>query len=108
VGDPVFASSGRREREAANQALFREINNQLRDLHPAESIEVAEFLCECGAGGCMTTIAVPLAKYAEIRANPLLFITIAGHHDPALERVVEDHDSWTVVEAFGKAADQLT
>ncbi len=100
--------SDRRLREAVNQALFRHINNQLRDLHPAESEHVAEFLCECGAGGCMTTIPIRLARYAEIRTNPLLSITLAGHHNPAVERVVEDHGSWTVVEAFGDPDDELT
>ena len=98
----------RRQREAANQALFREINNKLRELHPPESEHVGNFLCECGAGGCMTTISMPLTAYAEIRSHPLRFITLAGHHHPAVERVVEDHGGWTVVELYGEAAGQLT
>jgi hypothetical protein len=102
------SADDRRQREATNQALFRDINNKLRDLHPLRSEDVVGFLCECGAGGCMTTISIPLAKYAEIRSHPRRFITLPGHHHPEVERVVEDHGGWTVVEAFSDVADALT
>ena len=57
-------SEGRFERQARNEALFREVNEQIAKLGEraqAWSPEATDFLCECGEeGGCGQRVRVPM------------------------------------------------
>ena len=95
----------RRRREAANQAVFRDVNEEIRGAYEALGTDgVPTFVCECGEGTCLAMIEVPLEKYHEVRADARRFLVATGHQAAEAERVVERHDAWSVVETFAEAA----
>jgi hypothetical protein len=103
-------ASRRRAQEAANQALFREVNEQIEAVN--DSFRVSsdldvdiEFFCECGAAECTSTIRMTRDEYEAVRAHPRRFIVIPGHGRPDVERTVETHDRYVVTETFGEAAE---
>jgi hypothetical protein len=91
-------------RAAQNQALFREINERLRDL-TVELEEDGVWTCECADITCITPIELTLAEYETIRAVPARF-AVAGddrHVVPEAERVVDRNDRYWVVEKIDVA-----
>jgi hypothetical protein len=99
-----------REREAENQALFREVNERIEAVNDSLSVGSdldanIEFFCECGAVGCASTIRLTRAEYEAVRAHPRRFVVLPGHGRPDVDRVVETRDGYAVVEIFGEAAE---
>jgi hypothetical protein len=99
------------ERAARNEALFREVNEQVRRLSDAQGDptggEVA-CVCECSDDSCTERLHVTLAVYEGVRADPRHFLVAPGH-DTAIEHVVRSGDGYAVVEkegAAGRIADQ--
>ena len=96
------------ERRAANEVLFRRVNEQLVGLNetfePLDPVSV--FVCECGRLGCAEQIKMTLAEYAAIRRNPRWFFVVASddHVTPESERVVERTAGYFVVEKVGVSA----
>jgi hypothetical protein len=91
---------------AKNQALFREVNERIRN--QAEAFEDVggnvEYLCECACDDCMVLVRMSPDEYEEIRRDPTHFL-VAGpdHVSPALETVFARGQRYFVVEKFGKA-----
>jgi hypothetical protein len=83
-----------------NEALFRDVNERLRELGEGFSLvsEEAEFVCECGASSCAEHVRMPLATYEEIRTDPKRFFVVKGHVEPEYERIVLDEGDYLVVE----------
>jgi hypothetical protein len=88
---------------ANNQALIRQVNERIEKL--AEDAVHPEFLCECADSECIDQIQLSIAEYEAIRSSPIRFPVKPGHDYPELERVVEEHDGYVVVEKFGEAAE---
>lgn len=94
------------ERQAGRkEALFREVNEEVRDLaapaaDPGEAIGI---VCECSDGACTERLQVPLRVYEETRAHASRFIVATGH-DGAFEHVVSRGDAYVIVEKEGDAA----
>ena len=61
-------------------------------------------LCECSAPGCRTIVMVGLDDCRAIRESDA-FLAAPGHEDPELERVVETHREYLVVEKTGAAGE---
>jgi hypothetical protein len=57
------------------------------------------FLCECSARNCTDLILLHLGEYRRIRASDG-FMVRPGHDDPHVEQVVEEHDTYQIVEKF--------
>jgi hypothetical protein len=92
------------ERAGRNQALFREVNERVEELHEARSDdELANFVCECADDSCVERIPVPLRIYEQVRADPRRFIIHPGHQHSDVEQVVDSHDRFLVVEKHGTA-----
>ena len=92
------------QRAARNEALFREVNEniaRLEDRHGASGEPV--FLCECSNADCTQHLAIEPDDYARVREQPRQFFVVPGHEDPQLERVVETHRDYLVVEKTGIA-----
>ncbi len=52
------------ERAARNEALFREVNERVEDLHDSlASGSSADFVCECADDTCTQRITLPIATY---------------------------------------------
>jgi hypothetical protein len=90
------------ERLAINEATFRRVN---------EGIEAGSddhhmvFACECGRLGCNQLLELSRADYDAVREHPRRFFLLPGHELLDIERVVERHDGYFVVEKVGRAGD---
>lgn len=97
----------REVRAARNQALFRSINEKLRELNEAMSAASRTFViaCECADTSCLATFDIPAERYEQIRANPAHFAVRPGHVYPEVEDVVEETegDPFVVVRKRGAA-----
>jgi hypothetical protein len=87
----------RADRIARNEALFRDVNERIRDLSEEAGRELVEFLCECGDDDCVERIALTPAEYERVRADPVLFAVAAGHVVPQVERVVAANERFETV-----------
>jgi len=87
-------------RAAINEALFREVNERIEELHTELEADgsAEQFICECSDPACTERVTVPLDVYERVRANPRRFFVKPGHEERSLERVVERDDGFLVVE----------
>jgi hypothetical protein len=94
-------------RAARNQALFREINERIESLNETFDalVPVGTWICECADQNCIEMIPMTLQEYEAVRANPARFPILPGHELPDVERVVERHEGYVVVEKLGAAAE---
>jgi hypothetical protein len=99
----------RTRRIGTNEALFREVNDQVESLNrelSANSDPDMEIVCECGDPSCARRLAVTGADYARIRSDAALFFVVPGHERPDVEQVVEETAGYDVVRKHeGDAAD---
>jgi hypothetical protein len=95
------------QRAARNEALFREVNQNIARLEERHgtTATVPVYVCECASAGCTSQIAIDPQTYRRVRKNPRLFFLLPGHEDPQLERVVEKHPEFLVVEKTGEAGE---
>ena len=94
------------DRIAHNESVFRDVNERIADGRwPGEPREAVAFRCECGSLACNQLVAVTLAVYEQVRADPRHFILLAGHEVAAVEVVVAGGDGYVVVEKVGLAGD---
>ncbi len=87
-------------RIGTNEAVFRQVNERLREVAEGFSVVVedAEFVCECGRSECAMQIRMTVAEYEEIRSDPKRFLLVDGHEEPEYEKVVTRHGGFVVVE----------
>jgi hypothetical protein len=86
------------ERAARNEAVFREVNERVRELHDdSRNHRSAEFVCECADDACTERIDLGLDAYERVRQNPHHFIVRPGHERPDIERVVEEGHGFLIV-----------
>ena len=93
------------QRAARNEALFREVNENIARLEERHGTTTTEptYVCECANAGCVEQIAIDPETYRRVRAEPRLFFVRPGHEDAQLERIVERHDDYLIVEKTGAA-----
>jgi hypothetical protein len=103
----VVMSSLWEQRAARNEALFREVNENIARLEERHGTTTAEpvFLCECAKAECTQHVAVEPDVYLRVREEPRYFLVLPGHEDPQIERVVETHPDYLVVEKTGAAGE---
>jgi hypothetical protein len=87
----------RKARRVRNEELFRDVNERILD--QANQDAEAEFLCECGDENCIEAVPVPFEEFERVRQGGGYMLR-PGHEDPTIDRVVETHDGWIVVEKF--------
>jgi hypothetical protein len=85
----------RARRVAANEAVARQVNEELTPLQVTDSLAL---LCECGSRECHATHEVSRSEYEEVRANPTRFLVVIGHDLPDVESVVSTRGEHAVVE----------
>ena len=98
------------ERVGKNEALFREVNERIRDVSGEfiafDGDAPLQFVCECSEEGCNEAVVLTLPEYEAVRADPTHFIVAPGHlWEPHDERVVKEAASYVVVEKAGDAGD---
>jgi hypothetical protein len=95
----------REQRLAQNEALFREVNEQVEAiaLVHGDDAHVYEFYCECSNADCTLQVPATLAAYEAVRAHATRFLVVPEHWLPEIETVVERSDDWWVIEKHGDA-----
>jgi hypothetical protein len=95
----------RSDRMAKNEALFRSVNDRVKELTDRLSTVglvdeplVEEYLCECADAECMERVAITREEYERVRSNSLWFFVALGHVVPELERIVSENERFAMVE----------
>lgn len=89
--------ASREERLAANEELFRQVNERIVELTDSWHGEL-DLICECANPECTTRLVLPVDEYERLRQSPRQFAVLPGHDLPELEAVIERHDGYFVVE----------
>jgi hypothetical protein len=95
----------REERLAANEAVFREVNERISTISGESPAERIEILCECVDDGCTLGIILGRSDYEQLRASSTQFAVVPGHEQPDVETVVARQEGYSVVEKTGVGAD---
>ena len=107
----MTASGSDRERRAANnQSLFRAGNERLKKFNEewfGKAPPSGEWVCECANDACLEHIEMASSEYEAVRQDGAHFFVAPGdeHVWPDVERVIERHDGYWVVEKTGHAQD---
>lgn len=97
-------SPDRQARLGENEAIMRKVNETVAGVARATTMEPAVFLCECAAI-CGDSVRLTRESYEAVRAGPDRFFVTPGHVSLDVERVVEKHPVYWVVEKFGIATE---
>ncbi len=93
----VSLMSSREERLAANEELFRQVNERIVELTDAWGGEL-DLVCECAQAECTQRVVATLREYELVRQSPHHFVVLPGHEVPDIEDVVDRNDRYLVVE----------
>jgi hypothetical protein len=74
------------------------VNAQIRSISESFGIDhgTYEVLCECGEGGCVQRLEVPVAVFTELRHDHR-FVVAPGHARPGRDHVVAATAAYAVV-----------
>jgi hypothetical protein len=98
----------RHARLVKNEESFREYNNRRMAQEPVDEDDDEEaipFLCECGDFTCVKALVVTAAEFVDAHDAPNRFMIVPGHVFEDVERVVERHDEYEVVEKLDMDVD---
>jgi hypothetical protein len=86
-------------RVGLNEALFREVNEQIRGLNRelAAGDGTMTVICECSDADCAERLELRVSEYERVRSDSLLFVIAKGHQFPDIEQVAEEGDGYDVV-----------
>jgi hypothetical protein len=93
-------------RVGLNEAVFREVNERLRDLNQSFTsiTDRMDLICECADAACTAHVGMTPAEYELLRSDARRFVVLPGHEVAGVELVLERHDGYFVVEKTGDAA----
>lgn len=98
----------RTRRVGENEALFREVNEQVAGLneHFQQVADPLSAICECALVDCNARLDIRAQAYEAVREDPARFIVKPGHVVPDIESVVEEQDGyWVIRKHEGAPAD---
>jgi hypothetical protein len=87
-------------RRAANEAVFREVNERIEELQrefAATAREPLHLVCECDRLDCSVPLDVPIDVYERTRADPARFLVKPGHQDETVEDVFDAESDYLIV-----------
>lgn len=96
-----------RDRIARNEALFRQVNERVKDVTDAFADldrSPVDFVCECGNQDCTQPVSLTLAEYEQVRSVPTHFVVVPDHVIRAVEVVVRSGEGYAVVEKLPSEA----
>jgi hypothetical protein len=104
------------KRWAENEVLFKKANKNVTDsIASAKALAeeegqldlvgdiddtVLQFVCECSNAKCRERISITPKEYINRHKNKSQFILVPGHHNPEIERIVNDCGKFIVVEKY--------
>lgn len=89
-----------RRRKAQNEAVFREVNERIEDVHRQFALaddEGLQIVCECDRVDCADRLEVSVDVYERVRSDSACFFVSPGHEDPAVEDVVDSAGNFVIV-----------
>ena len=87
------------EKVGVNEALFREVNERIDQLHDdLGGASVFEIVCECGDATCIERFNIKSSDYEDLRRDVHQFAVVPGHQRPDVERVIETRQGYLIVE----------
>lgn len=87
-----------------NEALFREVNERVKELaHQLGPSVPYEFLCECANADCTFRLELSIQVYESIRADPRQFVVLPNHYTPEVEELVLQEADYWIVRKTGEA-----
>lgn len=95
-------------RAARNEEFVREVNRRIEEgaqLHGVGS--AMPFHCECAQHFCLEKIDLDAHSYEPILSERYRFLVVPDHVVASVERIVETHETFVVVEKVGEARDQI-
>ena len=106
--DNEATSHEREVRAARNQSLFHSVNERLAALNEAFERVTKTFIaaCECADTGCVEMLTISPDQYRAVRGEPRHLVVLPGHVYAEVERIVEHHEHYIVVEKL-RAAGEL-
>jgi hypothetical protein len=96
-----------RERIAKTEALFRHVNEGIKEASDRFDSDAAEFVCECGDAACTERIEVPLEEYEAVREDATHFVVSPGHVKGPVERVVSRRSRYSVIEKIDNVVQRI-
>ena len=87
----------REERVARNEAITREMNEEIEQAHSRSPDDHFRVICECGKPDCTRIIAIAVHEYEEVRSDARHFVVVGAHVMPDIEEVVRETERFTVV-----------
>jgi hypothetical protein len=96
-----------RERIAKTQALFRNVNEEIRKSLKRFGSDAGDFVCECGDPACTEHVRVPVAEYERVREDPTHFVVQPGHVIGPVEREVRRRRGYAVVEKVDRVVARI-
>ena len=102
-----MAVEGWKERAGRNEALFREVNDNIADLEErmGSGIGTLPVICECSRADCSLQLEIDREEYARVRQHPDRFVVARGHEQPSIEQQVGEGPDYVIVEKIGTAAE---
>jgi hypothetical protein len=98
----------RERRMTQNEALFREVNERVKEKAEVLGSDAAfQFLCECANADCTFQLTLTLAQYENVRADPTQFAVLPLHFTPEIETLVSKNEGYWIVLKIGEAADYV-
>ena len=98
----------REERVAQNEILFRQVNERILQIEGDRwRVDPVDFMCECGNIRCTRVLQMSVDDYERLRSDPARFGIIPGHEIADVERVVEKHAQYLVVEKAATIRQQV-
>jgi hypothetical protein len=90
--------SEREQRLGLNEAVFREVNERIREVSERfEMPQDLDLVCECGRRECTERISIAITEYEQVRADAFQFVIVPGHEDETVEVVVARRGTYDVV-----------
>jgi hypothetical protein len=88
--------------EVENEAHFRHMNEWIATANDESALHhvTDAYICECGDAACTDPISLTRAEYEAVRSDATRFAIARNHENPEIDRVVAEHERYTVVEKW--------
>jgi hypothetical protein len=96
-----------RERIAKTEALFRSVNEGIKEASDRLDADTAEFVCECGDPTCTEHVRMPLIEYEGVREEATQFVVRPGHVKGPIERIVARRSGYAVIEKLDRVVARI-
>jgi len=102
--------SERGRRVGLNEAIFRQVNEQIRNLNRDFDTQEGTMtvICECGDGDCTDQLEIGTQEYERVRSDGRLYVIAPGHAISAVERVIEQGNGYDIAQKIEGDAAELS